>query len=502
VTAIGKTPDEIWAGDHLGRREDADYLSGFLSARYQAKAGEAGFVLAINADWGMGKSFLLQRLSEQMQLKGHPIVKFDAWENDFTPEPLIAFIAELNEALGPQFKRMPLGDQLHADWYDKAKAVLVPGLKTVGFALAKHGLGIGAAQVKDLLGGGAESEEKDYKLGEDEKNEGKFDVKEVGEKLNKVVEETLKEHRDTKLAIKSFKSRLATLIEHLAKEADVQLPICVFVDELDRCRPNYAIQLLEGIKHLFGVPGLHFVIATNLAELAHSVRAVYGSGFTADRYLKRFFDMEYTLPTPDSNRFAVELMAPLAASVQDPIITGLESVLSPEDVATKGLPYLFHHYATAFALPLRDQQQVANILEAALLTLRGMPIHAHFLIFLAMLYQKSPVVYQNVGRTLNLSESTGFNKAFPNTGDGSFEVPQIRDGFQMRMTRERTIERIPPTSVAEIFFLFCKSNGRDDTSDWDNFPMNLNWSLSQLPDGKKTIRGYIDIVRRAGRFVK
>ena len=49
------------------------------------------------------------------------------------------------------------------------------------------------------------------------------------------------------------------------------------VDELDRCRPSYAVELPEVVKHLFTVDGVVFVIAVNRAELTHSIRALYGT---------------------------------------------------------------------------------------------------------------------------------------------------------------------------------------------------------------------------------
>lgn len=73
----------------------------------------------------------------------------------------------------------------------------------------------------------------------------------------------------------------------------------VFIDELDRCRPNFAIEVLEVIKHIFDIEGVVFVVATNTNELQHSIKAVYGSGFDANKYLMRFFNRTYELPAPD-----------------------------------------------------------------------------------------------------------------------------------------------------------------------------------------------------------
>jgi hypothetical protein len=74
------------------------------------------------------------------------------------------------------------------------------------------------------------------------------------------------------------------------------VPLVVVVDELDRCRPDYALALLEVVKHFFSVPNVHFVLGVNLEALAHSVRARYGSGIDAERYLRRFVSLSVHLP--------------------------------------------------------------------------------------------------------------------------------------------------------------------------------------------------------------
>lgn len=486
-----QTFNEIWAGDHLGRRDEANYLSGYLAARYQSKAEEAGFVLAVNGDWGMGKTFMLERWGKEMQLAGHPVVLFNSWENDFTPEPLVAFIAELDAALGPYFEQMPMGAKLRAKWYAQAKAVLVPSLKIAGFALAKHVAGIGSAQMSELLHGDNDIDTNEGAADEESKE---FDVKDLAEKLSKAVDETLKSHASTKKAIQIFKDRLALLIEHLSKEPGVHLPVCVFIDELDRCRPDYAIRLLEGIKHLFGVPGLHFVVATNLTELAHSVRAVYGSGFSAERYLKRFFDMEYSLPEPDGHKFAIELMAPIADLTNGRLVTGLESVLNFHELPAKGLPYMFSRHAAAFGLQLRDQQQAARILETALISLGSQEIHIQLLMFLAVLYQKNSQVYHQVAKAKNLSESTGFQAIFTQNEEGFFSVPQ-NDG-------SRTRKSVSLRDIAGVYFGLLNNYRSNSYVGGDDFPANLENYLGHSKKAEEMIRSYIEIIRRAGRFSK
>ena len=85
-------------------------------------------------------------------------------------------------------------------------------------------------------------------------------------------------------------------------------PLIVVIDELDRCRPSYAVELLETAKHLFAVNNIIFVLAVNRTELAHSIKALYGSGFDAEGYLGRFFDVDFRLPAPERKAFINALL--------------------------------------------------------------------------------------------------------------------------------------------------------------------------------------------------
>jgi hypothetical protein len=84
-------------------------------------------------------------------------------------------------------------------------------------------------------------------------------------------------------------------------EGDPTRKLVIVIDELDRCRPDYALQLLEIIKHFFNVPGVHFVLGVNLKELQNSVKARYGAGVDAETYLQKFISLQLNLPN-ESNR--------------------------------------------------------------------------------------------------------------------------------------------------------------------------------------------------------
>ena len=103
---------------------------------------------------------------------------------------------------------------------------------------------------------------------------------------------------EAKQAITEFRQTLGDVADALSEDHNGR-PLVVVVDELDRCRPSYAIELLETAKHPFAVDRVVFVLAVNRAQLAESVRALYGAGFNSEGYLRRFFDLDFRLPEPN-----------------------------------------------------------------------------------------------------------------------------------------------------------------------------------------------------------
>ena len=77
----------------------------------------------------------------------------------------------------------------------------------------------------------------------------------------------------------------------------------IVIDELDRCRPTFAIDVLEVVKHMFSTDGIVFVLASNQTQLSHSIASVYGDRFDSLGYLKKFFGVTFRLPPVDKERF-------------------------------------------------------------------------------------------------------------------------------------------------------------------------------------------------------
>ena len=307
--------EDPFASDRLGRQESVEVLTRIVSRI------EGPCVLALDAPWGYGKTTFLKmwegRLRQEAQ--GFPIVAFfNAWETDFTNHPFLALSSELTKELETC-----------------TKTELTPTVKKFKKA-AKELLRVSPQLAGSLLPVGGRA------------------IEAVLSAVMPWVTNT-NDYQKSKEAIADFKEALEDLAKGLEK------PLVIMIDELDRCRPSYAVELLEVTKHLFAVDNVAFVLAVNRAELAHSVKTLYGSDFDAEGYLHRFFDLDFQLPEPSREQFVDELLN----------TTGLASVL-----ASQGLddPDYAIRFLKAFLdspeLSLREVQQAAHRLA---LTMKLLP---------------------------------------------------------------------------------------------------------------------------------
>ncbi|PXX80676.1 KAP family P-loop NTPase fold protein [Rivihabitans pingtungensis] len=262
-----------WDTCKLNRREYGEFLLNYL-------LGESGeFVLNLNGAWGSGKTEFLKRLYVAALERGHPVIYINAWESDFSQQPLVVVASELTQ-------------QVYAFNGNIGKVKHYKNLK-LHCGRFLRGLAIGATEVAA------------QQLGL--KNNPIKPVVEnlipAPEKPEDLMHSLTLNYQSQQKAMKAIRQDLAGLAEVLEKNYGSNLPIIVLVDELDRCRPTYAIEMLEVIKHFFSVDKLVFVVATDTDQLSHSIRAVYGEGFDADTYLRRFFQQRAKLPEPDLKQY-------------------------------------------------------------------------------------------------------------------------------------------------------------------------------------------------------
>lgn len=86
--------------------------------------------------------------------------------------------------------------------------------------------------------------------------------------------------------------------------------LVIIIDELDRCKPTYAINLLERVQHCLDNDKLTFVFSTNLSELSNTVKQIYGASFNGDSYLDRFFDYTLLLLEPNLKNYYDKVISP------------------------------------------------------------------------------------------------------------------------------------------------------------------------------------------------
>lgn len=128
----------------------------------------------------------------------------------------------------------------------------------------------------------------------------------TGRNINGIIENLKSENPLTKIKEeKDLHENIKNFFTELLVERGNRLVI--FIDELDRCKPSYAVQLLERIKHYLCDERITFVFSVNLGELQHTIKHYYGNTFDACRYLDRFFDMRLSLPPADKTAFYREM---------------------------------------------------------------------------------------------------------------------------------------------------------------------------------------------------
>ena len=263
--------DDPFANDTLGRLQPAEVLTHLIGAL------DGPCVLAVDAAWGAGKTTFLRMWAGHLRKLGFPVVEFNAWETDFTNDPFLALSEELTAGL--RLDKDSLGGGA-----ENLRTATQNVLRQAGPRLAQ-------AVVTALLGSGAGELARDT--------------------LTSLTDAQMSRYGEAKQAITEFRQTLGDVADALSADHNGR-PLVVVVDELDRCRPSYAIELLETAKHLFAVDRVVFVLAVNRAQLAESVRALYGSGFNSEGYLRRFFDLDFRLPEPNREAFIDALIHRIA----------------------------------------------------------------------------------------------------------------------------------------------------------------------------------------------
>ncbi|MGI6653943.1 MAG: KAP family P-loop NTPase fold protein [Christensenellales bacterium] len=278
-TALQPTAENIKSSllkDSIGRNEDLRYFLKLLDSL------EGSYSLALDSEWGSGKTFFVRQaklvldcLNDNSHINAdeetkQQVVKtifqtgydeiddiyeikqtfstvyYNAWINDGQQDPIITLLYTFASQLGTKDSEGKSRNyvEIILKIFDAVNGTSLESIKK-------------ALEGKDLF-------------------EGLVREQAIQEKFSQLLKELIEERGDR---------------------------LVVFIDEMDRCSPAFAVKLLERVKHFFLDDRVIFVFSVNMSQLKHTINHFYGAGFSGDIYLNRFFDTVVRLPEPNYPRF-------------------------------------------------------------------------------------------------------------------------------------------------------------------------------------------------------
>lgn len=354
ATALETSSEDPFRDDAFERKRLAENLT-----QLAASFSDQPFVLGINGDWGSGKTKFLEMWSNHLRQQGFRTLHFNAWENDHSDDPFAAILSEFRKLTEAEETKTKSTVVRH--WDKLAKSGL-PILERAAVGAIKNlTLGIldlKSADTEALISGLAEESAK----------------------------HALERCESNRKSIETFRKELQ---DYVQAGGDSSKPVVYMVDELDRCRPPFALAVLERIKHLLNVPGIVFVFAWDRQQLNSTIRTVYGPQTDAGGYLLRFVDLEFNLPKGSYEAYCKALMGRF----------GLKDYLHSVDCydTERVIFEQFPIYAKKFQLTLREQEKAFTALAISCrINLIDEGIVTEMMLLLILLRLKYPEMYQSV----------------------------------------------------------------------------------------------------------
>lgn len=248
--------DGVDARDEFNRKPIAEKIIKLLTSDIDLSP------MIIDGDWGTGKSEFCHKLINKFRAEytDAQILYIDAFQADHADNPLMTIIAEIMTLIPDEQKKK--------GFLKKALPAIRYGTK----AVLKAGVSHIMKESADSIADGFEKEIQDA----------------ANAAIDATVTALLKDHEEAEKNLKA----LQALLTELAQDN----PIIIFIDELDRCRPDFSVQMLEVIKHTFNVENVKFVLVTNSNQLKAAINHAYGASIDSTRYLDKFIKFTITLP--------------------------------------------------------------------------------------------------------------------------------------------------------------------------------------------------------------
>lgn len=287
---------------------------------------ETPYVLRLEDKFGMGKTHFSTRFAYFLQNCNIDAIYFSAWENDYIEQPFISFSTEIIK----YFQQKSTFEKLKADFGNVSKSIylLIINLLKSSTISVTAAVGIQAGCSFDL-------------------NKG-----------IEAIEKFIKSFVENEDYLINFKKKLKSFIESLPNKR-----LVLIVDELDRCRPDYAMKTLEIIKHFFDIEGLFIIIPTNEHSLQKCVKSLYGldEGSYEDAgneyYFTKFFNDKLNLYKPNYLKLVQTVIT------KEKIISLIESnkmTLKDRYNSLETLHQKLAEFGEGFKLTMREMLSVCN----------------------------------------------------------------------------------------------------------------------------------------------
>ena len=261
--------------------EDVLYRKGIAEELIKLFTGENHFSpIVLDGVWGSGKSVFCHQLKNLIleERKDLKVVYINAFQFDYTDDPFLMILGNILEIL----KNSSKNNKTRRKLLSKASQVI------------KHLPRIAIKQASKVAIDWIENPLIQYLTGI---NLTKIDLKEVAKEISDAwhkedvttIDEILKSFGQMSKQISKFKDVLQQSISNTN--------MVVIIDELDRCRPSFAIEILERVKHIFDISNLHFLLSMNTQVLEAAIKKLYGDELNAEEYLRKFYKIKFQLPT-------------------------------------------------------------------------------------------------------------------------------------------------------------------------------------------------------------
>jgi len=314
-------------------------------------------VIALDSGWGEGKTTFVKMWRGFLKQNEIQTIYFDAYENDFLADPFLTLVQNIDVLLGK-----------------KELQNIREKFKKASVALAKITAKIG---VKALTAGALDSTIlKELNLDS-----------ELATSVDSYISERISAAEADKKTIGNFKE----VLQEASRTLSGKGKIVFIVDELDRCHPDFALGLLEKIKHIFSVEGVVFLLVINSTQLEEVIRSRYGREIDAQQYLQKFIHIWAKLPkkvegnqTSDPVRYTDNCLDRMEFPINN----------QPNIDSSNNLKEFIHYFAPSF----RDIEKILTNF-AILYNLngsripRGSTVVAEFLCIIRVLF---PIIYSSL----------------------------------------------------------------------------------------------------------